>query len=127
MSEMESLSKINSILDFVRLSDTSIQSYNHTFLNQKPSFHLISFSTLSISVLKSQNLFKILKSKNLWMSIPMSSKVLLFFIQDIIVKLITMTSCDSKSNFKKKKFQRIASKDEYKWKKLIEILKFFEK
>lgn len=127
MSEMVSLSKINSILDFVRLSDTSIQSYNHTFLNQKPSFHLISFSTLSISVLKSQNLFKILKSKNLWMSIPMSSKVLLFFIQDIIVKLITMTSCDSKSNFKKKKFQRIASKDEYKWKKLIEILKFFEK
>lgn len=127
MSEMESLSKINSILDFVRLSDTSIQSYNHTFLNQKPSFRLISFSILSISVLKSLNLFKILKSKNLWMSIPMSSKVLLFFIQDIIVKLITMTSCDSKSNFKKKKFQRIASKDEYKWKKLIEILKFFEK
>lgn len=127
MSEMESLSKINSILDFVRLSDTSIQSYNHTFLNHKPSFRLISFSILSISVLKSLNLFKILKSKNLWKSILMSSKVPFYFIQDIIAKLITLTSYDSKSNFKKKKFQRIASKDEYKWKKLIEILKFFEK
>lgn len=49
------------------------------------------------------------------------------FIEEIIVKLISMTTSSTTNQLKKKIIKRINPKDELKWRKLIKILRYIDK